>query len=120
MSFTSEQSGNVSQGSMMSDVSNADSKMGGEGSVVAKYCDFEALKKKWRLEDVEEVKEMIRRVLTRQIVSDAELEAVKKRQEAAKNNDKIKKISQSVQKDDKNKFKKGKKGEKEVKKPVKR
>lgn len=51
----------------------------GEEQVVNKFCNFEELKKKWKVEDIEEVREILRRVLTRKIVSDAELEAVKKR-----------------------------------------
>ena len=46
-----------------------DSKALGEDKVVGKYCDFEALKKKWKCEDIEEVKEIIRRVLTNDMVS---------------------------------------------------
>ena len=41
----------------------------GEDQVMNKYCDFETLKKKWRLDDIEDVRNMIRRVLTKQIVS---------------------------------------------------
>ncbi len=43
--------------------------MFGEDHVFDKYCDFQALKKKWKLEDVEDVRQMVRRILTRQIVS---------------------------------------------------
>lgn len=56
-----------------------ESNMFGEDQVVGKYCDFAALKKKWRVEDIEDVKRLLRLSLTRQIVSDAELRAVKKR-----------------------------------------
>ncbi len=43
------------------------------------FWDFEQLKKKWKLEDVEAVRDMIRRVLTKKVVFDAELQAVKQR-----------------------------------------
>lgn len=48
-----------------------DSKALGEDKVVGKYCDFEALKKKWKCQDIEEVKQIIRRVLTNDMVMDA-------------------------------------------------
>ena len=63
----------------------------GEDQVVGKFCDFQALKKKWRVEDIEDVKQILRLTLTRQIVSDAELRAVKKRKQAEKNNANIRK-----------------------------
>lgn len=67
--------------------------MFGEDQVVDKYCNFEALKKKWRLDDVEEVRQMIRRVLTKQIVFQAEIDAVKKRKEEDKINERLRKKS---------------------------
>ena len=103
MSFGSESgSQSMSQNSMLSEATSLNSSnMFGEDEVVNKYCDFEVLKKKWKLEDVEEVRNMIRRLLTRQIVSEAELEAVKKRKEAEKINQKIIKKASSTQKDNK-------------------
>ena len=41
--------------------------------------EIQALKKKWKCEDIEEVKEIIRRVLTKDMVSQAEVQAVRKR-----------------------------------------
>lgn len=82
MSFASESgfSNNTSQNSMMSEATSLnESNIFGEDQVVSKYCDFEELRKKWKLEDIQEVKEMLRRTLTRQVVSDAEVQAVKKR-----------------------------------------
>ena len=77
--------------------------MFGEDQVVNKYCDFEALKKKWRLDDVEEVRQMIRRVLTKQIVFQAEIDAVKKRKEEDKINERLRKKSESKKKKNINK-----------------
>lgn len=50
MSFASESgSQNTSQNSMLSEATSLnESKAFGEDQVVGKYCDFEALKKKWR------------------------------------------------------------------------
>ena len=81
MTFTSESgSQNTSQNSMMSQATSVnDSKALGEDKIVGKYCDFQALKKKWKCEDIEEVKEIIRRVLTKYMVSQAEVQAVRKR-----------------------------------------
>ena len=45
---------------------------------MGKYCDFEQLQKKWRLQDIEEVKQMIRRILTKEKVSEAEHQGIKK------------------------------------------
>lgn len=88
MSFTSESgSQNTSQNSMLSQATSINESRGlGEDQVIGKYCDFEALKKKWKCQDIEEVKEIIRRVLTNDIVKEAEVHAARKRQEALKNN----------------------------------
>jgi len=53
--------------------------MEGEEEIVAKYCDFEVLAKKWGVSDVEQVKTMIRFIMTRKFVTDAETIAIKKR-----------------------------------------
>ena len=73
MTFTSQSgSQNTSQNSMLSEATSInDSKALGEDKVVGKYCDFEALKKKWKCQDIEEVKQIIRRVLTNDMVRDA-------------------------------------------------
>lgn len=80
MSFGSD-AGNQSnnQNSVLSVQSLNSTNAFGEDKIVEKYCNFEALRKKWKLEDIEEVRYMIRRILTKQLVSDAELEGVKKR-----------------------------------------
>ena len=41
----------------------------GEEQLVADYCDFDTLTKKWGLQNVEEVKKMLRFMLTRKVVS---------------------------------------------------
>ena len=70
----------MSQNSMLSEATSLNESKGfGEEAVVGKYCDFEALKKKWRCQDVQEVKQIIRRVLTNQILSNAEVQAVRRR-----------------------------------------
>ena len=79
-SFASEVSQNTSQNSMLSEATSLDhSNIFGEDKVVEQFWDFDQLKKKWKLNDVEAVKDMIRRMLTKKVVFDAELEAVKKR-----------------------------------------
>ena len=79
-SFASEASQNTSQNSMLSEATSLDhSNIFGEDKVVEQFWDFDQLKKKWKLNDVEAVKDMIRRMLTKKVVFDAELEAVKKR-----------------------------------------
>ena len=89
MSFASESgTQNTSQNSMLSEATSLnESNIFGEDQVVGKYCDFEALRKKWKADDIQEVREILRRILTKQIVSDAELRAVKKRKEAEKNDE---------------------------------
>ena len=80
MSFSSEVSQNTSQNSMLSEATSLnESNIFGEDQVVDKYCDFEALRKKWKVDDVTEVRNILRRILTKQVVSEAELEAVKKK-----------------------------------------
>ena len=71
MSFGSESgSQSMTQNSMLSQATSLnESNIFGEDQVMNKYCDFETLKKKWRLDDIEDVRNMIRRVLTKQIVS---------------------------------------------------
>ena len=56
-----------------------ESNIDGEEQIVTRYCDFEALSKKWGLTDVDEVKTMLRLLLARKFVSDAELNAIKKK-----------------------------------------
>ena len=80
MSYTSEASQNTSQGSMLSEATSVnESNIDGEEQIVTRYCDFEALSKKWGLTDVDEVKTMLRLLLARKFVSDAELNAIKKK-----------------------------------------
>lgn len=44
----------MSQNSMLSEATSLNESKGfGEEAVVGKYCDFQALKKKWKCEDVE-------------------------------------------------------------------
>ena len=66
MSFGSE-TGNQSnnQNSVLSVQSLNSTNALGEDKIVDKYCNFEALKKKWKLEDIQEVRNMIRRILTK-------------------------------------------------------
>ena len=106
MSFGSESgSQSMTQNSMLSEATSLNSSnVFGEDEVVGKYCDFEALRKKWKLEDIEEVRNMLRRMLTRQVVSEAEVEATKKRKEAAKIDERLKK-SESARKEKENKTK---------------
>lgn len=80
MSYTSEASQNTSQGSMMSEATSMnESNIDGQSQIVSKYCDFEELAKKWGVSDIEDVKKLLRFILTRRIVSEAELNAVKKK-----------------------------------------
>lgn len=80
MSYTSQASQNTSQGSMLSEATSVnESNIDGEQQIVTRYCDFEALSKKWGLTDVDEVKTMLRLLLARKFVSDAELNAIKKK-----------------------------------------
>ena len=53
MSFTSDGGSNVTQSSMISEAKSVNqSTQFGEDDVVGKYCDFEALLKKWNCEDI--------------------------------------------------------------------
>lgn len=73
-SFASESSQNTSQNSMISEVTSLNmSKSFGEDKIVEQFWDFEHLKKKWKLVDIEAVKDMIRRIMTKKVVFDAEL-----------------------------------------------
>lgn len=63
-----------------------DSNIDGEEQLLSKFCDFEAMAKKWGVEGVQEVKYLLRLSLTRKYVAEAEANAVKKRREAEKIN----------------------------------
>lgn len=52
-SFISDTSQNTSQNSMLSEATSLNqSNMFGEDEVVAKFWDFDELKKKWKLDDI--------------------------------------------------------------------
>jgi hypothetical protein len=83
MSYTTDVSQNTSQGSMLSEATSInESNIDGEEQIVSKYCDFEVLSKKWGISDVEQVRSMLRLILTRKFVSEAEVNAIKKKREA--------------------------------------
>ena len=71
MSYTaSDLSQNTSQGSYLSEATSInDSNIDGEEQLLNKFCDFDELGKKWGLENVEQVKQMLRFTLTRKYVS---------------------------------------------------
>lgn len=99
MSCTSEVSQNVSQGSMLSEATSVnESNIDGEQEVVAKFCDFENLSKKWGATDVEQVKYLLRVILTRKFVADAGLNAIKKKQEAERINQSLEKLNPELAK----------------------
>lgn len=53
MSYTADASQNTSQGSFLSEATSInESNIDGEEQIVARYCDFEALSKKWGITDV--------------------------------------------------------------------
>lgn len=79
-SYASEASQNTSQGSMLSEATSVnESKIDGEEEIVGRYCDFEALSKKWGLTDVEQIRSMIRLIMTKKFVYEAETNAIKKK-----------------------------------------
>lgn len=83
VSMTSEVSQNTSQGSFLSEATTInESNIDGEQELVAKFSDFENLSKKWGTSDVNQVKYLLRVILTRKYVSEAGLNAVKKKKEA--------------------------------------
>ena len=83
MSYTSETSQNTSQGSVLSEATSVnESNIDGEQEVLSKFCDFQSLSKKWGVSDVQHVKYLLRLILTRKFVSEAELNKVKKIKQA--------------------------------------
>lgn len=80
MSYTTDVSQNTSQGSMLSQATSInESNIDGEEQIVSRYCDFEILSKKWGIPDVEQVRSMLRFILTKKFVSEAEVNAIKKK-----------------------------------------
>ena len=53
MSYTTDASQSVSQGSMLSEATSLnESNLEGEDQAIIRFCDYEALKKKWRVDDI--------------------------------------------------------------------
>ena len=83
MSMTSEVSQNTSQGSFLSEATSLNtSNVDGQEELVAKFSDFDNLSKKWGVSDVQQVKYLLRLMLTRKYVAEAEANAVKKKKQA--------------------------------------
>jgi hypothetical protein len=98
-SMTSEVSQNTSQGSFLSEATSInESNIDGEQELVAKFSDFENLSKKWGTSDVDQVKYLLRVILTRKYVSEAGLNAVKKNKEAQKINQSLEKLNPELAK----------------------
>ena len=63
---------NVSSASFVSVATNDASQIQGEEHFAEQYCDFEGLKKKWGVSKVEEIRNIIRRLLGSGLVNQAE------------------------------------------------
>ena len=87
MSMTSEVSQNTSQGSFLSEATSLNtSNVDGQEELIAKFSDFDNLSKKWGVSDVQQVKYLLRLMLTRKYVAEAEANAVKKKKQAQRMN----------------------------------
>jgi hypothetical protein len=70
---------NTSQGSFLSEATSLNtSNVDGEEELIAKFSDFDNLSKKWAVTDVDQVKYLLRLMLTRKYVSEASVNAIKK------------------------------------------
>jgi hypothetical protein len=66
-------------------------------------CDFDSLKKKWKAKNVEEVKQLINRLLSKKVISDAEGLAIQDKRKSIKNNYALMNRNKIVKKNDKTK-----------------
>ena len=71
MDSSNTSASNVSAASFISATTNATNEEG-EGDIADQFCDFEALQKKWGKSNVEEVRNILRVMLCRNMVLKAE------------------------------------------------